>query len=445
MAIPIDTLVQTQRKMSTALVQSVNTGQTDIAKKIDPTKKNSYIKGLVDSLSFGMNDNNRNLQKVEDGLVELFLEKITLGLTKNDAELASGNVTFTGTVGGTIPVGTTLNNIDGLEYTTQAEGIIATQNISIISINRVGDTATVETATEHNLTNSVLASITGAGQTEYNIINQTISITSPTTFTFEVSGSPLTPATGTLLLNYNGVTVGIISSEVGSDKNLNNDSILGLTSPIINVDDEVYAIFDGITGGLDEESDDDFINRKLEYFNNPSTGFNVGGIKTFLKDAQLSGISGITRVYVKETTPSAGFVTIYFLRDGDTDNIPTSQQVIDTKNALIDPDTGIKPAELTSSNVIVLAPTPRVINFQFTELTPNTAIMQEAITNNLKAFFRNDADFETNISRSNYEIPISTSTDIQSNTVQSFKLAFPTTNIQINNGEMPVLGTITFP
>jgi hypothetical protein len=71
--------------------------------------------------------------------------------------------------------------------------------------------------------------------------------------------------------------------------------------------------------------------------------------------------------------------------------------------------------------------------------------MQEAITNNLKAFFRNDAEFETNISRSNYEIPISTSTDIQSNTVQSFKLAFPTTNIQINNGEMPVIGTITFP
>lgn len=441
MAIPIDTLAQTQRKMSTALVQSINTGQTDITQKID-LRKDKYISGIVDSLSFGINDNNRNLQKVENGLISLFLDYITLGLTKNDAEIASGKITFTGTVGATIPAGTILTNTDGFQYTTQAEGIIATQTISIASINRVADTAIVETATEHNLTNSTLVSIIGSSQTEYNITNQIISITSPTTFTFQVSGSPITPATGTLFLVYNGITVSISSNEVGSDKNLNSNTILALTSPVIAVDDDVYPVFDGINGGLDEESDDDFISRKLEFFNNPPTNANASAYKVFLKDKKLSGISGITRVYVKETPPT---VTIYFLRDGDTDSIPTAQQVIDAKNALIDPDTGIKPAEMPASNLTVLAPTPVVVNFQFSELVPNTIIMQEAITNNLKAFFRNNAEFEKNINRSDYEIPIATATDSQSNAIESFKLNFPTTTIQINEGQMPIFGTVTFP
>lgn len=65
------------------------------------------------------------------------------------------------------------------------------------TITRSGSTATVTTTTPHGMTAAANnPSIRGATQAEYNQEDITITVTGPNTFTYPVSGSPATPATG---------------------------------------------------------------------------------------------------------------------------------------------------------------------------------------------------------------------------------------------------------
>lgn len=69
---------------------------------------------------------------------------------------------------------------------------------SVTSITRVGSTATVTCAAPHGMNDGDPVTISGALQAEYNGIFQ-ISLVSTTVFTIEVTGTPVTPATGTIL------------------------------------------------------------------------------------------------------------------------------------------------------------------------------------------------------------------------------------------------------
>jgi hypothetical protein len=65
------------------------------------------------------------------------------------------------------------------------------------SITRSGTTATVTSPTAHGLVTFDSVVVSGANETEYNGTFEVV-VTGPTTFTYEVSGSPATPATGTI-------------------------------------------------------------------------------------------------------------------------------------------------------------------------------------------------------------------------------------------------------
>ena len=71
-------------------------------------------------------------------------------------------------------------------------------SVSVSSITLVGTTATVTTATAHNLADGEPVNISGAVQTGYNGIRQ-ISYLTATTFTIQVAAGLVTPATGTIL------------------------------------------------------------------------------------------------------------------------------------------------------------------------------------------------------------------------------------------------------
>jgi hypothetical protein len=68
---------------------------------------------------------------------------------------------------------------------------------SVTSITRSGSTATVTTAGNHGLVTGNSTTIAGAGQAEYNG-TFTVTVVSATVFTITVSGTPATPATGTI-------------------------------------------------------------------------------------------------------------------------------------------------------------------------------------------------------------------------------------------------------
>jgi len=73
-------------------------------------------------------------------------------------------------------------------------------DVVVSSITRTGAVATVTSATPHGLFNGFRVRISGAAQTEYNG-DFVATATGPTTFFYTVSGSPATPATGSLYLN----------------------------------------------------------------------------------------------------------------------------------------------------------------------------------------------------------------------------------------------------
>lgn len=69
-------------------------------------------------------------------------------------------------------------------------------NVTITALTRTGSTATATTGSAHNLTTGDFIGVTGASQTEYNVDPVQITVTSTTQFTYPVSGTPTTPATG---------------------------------------------------------------------------------------------------------------------------------------------------------------------------------------------------------------------------------------------------------
>lgn len=70
--------------------------------------------------------------------------------------------------------------------------------VAISSITRSGSTATMTTGTAHGLAVGDFVNVAGAAQAEYNSWHQVLTVPTGTTLTFAVTGTPVTPASGTL-------------------------------------------------------------------------------------------------------------------------------------------------------------------------------------------------------------------------------------------------------
>lgn len=107
------------------------------------------------------------------------------------------------TVSGGVPTASTYTAL------TTPENLTVTGTFSVVaavsSITRSSSTATVTTSAAHGLTTGDYVTVSGADQSEYNVTAQ-VTVTSTTVFTYTVSGTPATPATGTLVLKHGGVT-----------------------------------------------------------------------------------------------------------------------------------------------------------------------------------------------------------------------------------------------
>lgn len=446
MAIEIKTIQQKEQLILNALIKSINTGQTDASKKIDPTIRNSFIRGFIQSLAVGLFENDKNIQK---GIADAFLGGESfrnywtpkIGINRQDTTNASGNIVITGTAGTIINAGTLITNANGIQYSLNANVTIASHTINIESITRIGTQAIVTTIDNHNLANNVLISILGANEAEYNVVNQEISVTGSKTFTFDITTIPTTPATGTLTLSFTNAIANVTSTTLGTNTNIGSIVELTFVNTIVSINPAVFTTFDGISGGLDVETDASIDTRLAEKFQSYfAPAFTKVGIPIFLKEA----VAGVTRVWVKDAFPAAGKVTIYFVRDNDVNILPNSTQIQDVKNAIVngtnklDP---IKPSNTPDDYVIVLAPTPIVVNFNFTSITPNTDEMKQAVKDNLTDFFRNNTDFETSITREELFNVILSTVDSQGNVP---KVSIGITDVIVGTGKIPILGTITF-
>ena len=247
----------------------------------------------------------------------------------NPASSSSGQLVATGTVGGSVTVGTTLT-AEGQEFTVMAGGSVSAQSLSVTSITRSGTTATAVTALPHGLSSFVPVSITGAAPSEYNLTDTEVIVTGLNTFTYEVAGSPVTPATGTILAGFTAVNVDVESVDFGAETNLDADSPVRLQSPIVDVDDTLYVTFSAVGGGTNAESTADYKVRYLDKIRNPVAHFNESDIVV-----QAKKVSGVTRVFPKPAGTEIGTVSVSSL----TRNANVATAVTPTPHGLVDGQT----------------------------------------------------------------------------------------------------------
>jgi hypothetical protein len=138
-------------------------------------------------------------------------DSVNMRLDRGVAQTRKGSKRLTDTIGTT---GAPLT----LDFTLGTD-------VSVTSITRSSTTATV-TATAHGFTTGDQVNIRGAAETDYNG-DFIVTVTDANTFTYTVSGSPATPATGTIIAN-NGPEVrdsyegGLYAAGVFASQNYDN-------------------------------------------------------------------------------------------------------------------------------------------------------------------------------------------------------------------------------
>ena len=357
------------------------------------------------------------------------------GKQKLAASQANGLVVATGTATTVVPINTVIT-VGGKTYTSTAASTISAQTININDLTRSGTTATAVTASDHGIANGLLVTVAGAINADYNIAAG-ITVTAADTFQYTIGGAPPDELGTSATASFTTGSVPVTSDDFGQAENLDAGTKLTLQSPIAGVDNTLTVDFGAIGGGTDQETDAGLQSRTLDRIQNPVAQFNVAAITEKAKE-----IAGVTRVFVEEVTPAIGQVTVYFVRDGDINPIPSGSEVTKVKDQILT----IKPANTSDSDVIVNAPTGVSVAFTFTGLAPNTSTMQSAISANLRLFFDERTLVGVDIDEDAYRAAIFNTVDtVTGAVVQTFAISSPSGDITIASGEIGTLGAVVYP
>lgn len=422
--------------------QIVERTRADIASElpeVDPTISGSFVSALAISNAGRHYDNVLLIQQL---LKELFPQTATgeflemwaqyEGLYRLAATPSTGNITVTGTAGTSIPIDTQWRTVENMIVKSLAAATIAAVSQSV-TLNASGSTVTATTSSDHSLATGMIVTISGATDTNYNG-SWVITVTDTDEFQYEATPNPSGADSGTL--SYDGATVEVESIDTGDNSNLASGTELQLTAPIVGVDNTAFVQFLGLTGGGDEETDEALLERVLTSRSNPVANFNESAIIL-----QAKTVSGVTRVFVNPITPYVGAVTVAFMRDNDTNPIPDAGEVQDVYDALLE----ILPASSDPAELYVQAPSPVSVDFTFSSITPDTATMRQAIENNLIVYFDEETEYEIDIDEDKYRSIIINTIDTETgDSLLSFNLTTPSTDITISTGEIGVLGTVSF-
>jgi uncharacterized phage protein gp47/JayE len=406
----------------------------------NPFLPNSVLLGIITSNAGRYYENNNQIQSLFNALfltttVDQFLYDwgSIFGLSQKQATQSTGVVTVVGTSGTVIPIGTVLTNTNGNLYTSTTEGTIASVSLSA-TVNRIGSTVVVTTDVPHNYATGITVTMSGFSNSEYDG-SVSIIVLDDVTFTYQIDTTPSTPDSG--LTSADIGTFTLLSNAFGADQNVSSGETLSFQSIVVGITGNVaYPQIEGIQGGQDNETNDEYRERLLFRFRNPVAQFSISAI-----EQQCFLISGVTRVWVQPITPGVGRVTVYFVRDNDAVIIPTASEILAVRNSILD----IYPASSSPSDLYVNAPIPVVTPFTFSSLVPNTATMQQAIRDNLSAFFSDQMGVGDDILQLAYNSAIYNTIDPASGEqVETFSLTTPSGNVNINSNEIGILGDVNF-
>jgi uncharacterized phage protein gp47/JayE len=369
------------------------------------------------------------------------------GLERKAESSASGVVSLPGTNGTVVPFDTEFKAGNGVLYRSTSVATIVDISQSVATLTRSGSTVTATTSADHQLATGIEMTMAGADQAEYNE-TAIVTVIARDTFTYQISGTPATPATGTISYTATLASVSVEAQSTGLTTNLESGASLALEEEITGADDPALVQFDGITGGSSEETDDEYRFRILLSRSIIEGVFTPDQVKL----AALS-IAGNTRAFVKTptasvcpgggTAPVPGQVGVFVLRDNDPSIIP-SQSILDqTKQAVI--ADGAMPANTSEADVFLEAPDLVETDFIFTALSPDTPTMRTAVDDQIKAFFEDTVEFEQSVTEASYLGAIQGTQDLQTGEfLVSFSLSSPSGDIVISDGEIAAAGDVSF-
>lgn len=233
----------------------------------------------------------------------------------------------------------------------------------------------------------------------------------------------------------------------GSAGNADAGTLLTLDANVSGIDNTLTLI-EAASGGADIENEDNFRQRGLQAYQNPSQGGSDADYKKWALE-----ISGVTRAWVKRRGMGAGTVVIYIMCDGnDTTNngFPVGTDGVssleDWGAIKATGDQGrvadyIYPLQADTAIIYVCSPIEKVVDFTISGIPDTDSDTVQAIKDaiNLLFFDNGTPDGSGKIYLSDINGAIS-----QVAGTTGYVLESPSQNIILGTGELPLLGAVDF-
>jgi uncharacterized phage protein gp47/JayE len=258
-----------------------------------------------------------------------------------------------------------------------------------------------------------------------------------TEITFDVSAGGAVPA-GSIVQTEEGVRyvtteddeegVALAKAEqAGVSGNAETGTVVTLVSPIAGVATEA-VLSAPAEGGTDVESDANYRNRVLLKMRETPMGGAASDYKIWAEE-----VPGVTRVWVSGQEEGAGTVTIRFVCDGAEQIIPDATMIAKVQAHI----NRVKPVTAVA---YVRAPTATTVDFVFAGVSPDTDVVKAQIESELRALFAREAAPGVMLPISHIRAAISGAAG-----ELDYTLTTPSDDIVPGTGNIPVLGSITWP
>jgi len=234
------------------------------------------------------------------------------------------------------------------------------------------------------------------------------------------------------------LSIEITASEGGDSGNQDAGAILSFVSPIAEVSSQATVATGGLTGGADEETDDDLRERVLLRKQYPP----YGGCSYDYWRWMLE-YAGVTRAWVFPAYNGAGTVGCAFVMDDSTPYIPNAATVALVRAYLVE---HTDPATDRTVGIPVTAE-PGLFMITITELTinmtiniyPNTAAVQTLVEAEIQDLIDRQGGLGSTIYLSDIQAALGRVSDLE-----YFSLVLPVADVTTLTNQIHALGTITF-
>ena len=235
-------------------------------------------------------------------------------------------------------------------------------------------------------------------------------------------------------------TLTVTATEAGEDGDENGGVILTFINPIPGVNSQTTVTTGGLIGGADEESDDDYRQRILTRKRYPPHG----GADFDFKAQVLEYSADITRSWCIPEYQGLGTVGITFVLDEQVGSIIPNSTLVSAVREYLVSHTDVVTSKTVGVYVtaepgmFVFAPEPLAVDFTI-QVSPNTSLVQTAITTELDAFIRREGGPAQTLYRSRISEAISIAVDEAEHI-----LVAPASDITASTTQVQVLGTVTY-